>query len=248
MQTIQLLRATATAFFACARRALVARRPRGARDRRRPRAVRRHAAAAGARRRRARGLDATSPSRWRSGVDDGRRRDRAHPPDRRRPTASARPPTTVIRLCVVTPGELAEEAARARPRGRGAASHPGDARARRLAGGDPPWLTALRVCALYPDLMNIYADRGNLLLLRAALRVARHRLRARRRRPRRRARPRRARPLLHRRRPGPRPGALRRGPRDGQARRAARRRGARRGHLRRLRRLPAARPRLRARR
>lgn len=25
--------------------------------------------------------------------------------------------------------------------------------------------TALRVCALYPDLMNIYADRGNLLLL-----------------------------------------------------------------------------------
>ena len=23
----------------------------------------------------------------------------------------------------------------------------------------------LRVCALYPDLMNIYADRGNLLLL-----------------------------------------------------------------------------------
>ena len=24
---------------------------------------------------------------------------------------------------------------------------------------------ALRVCALYPDLMNIYADRGNLLLL-----------------------------------------------------------------------------------
>ena len=27
-----------------------------------------------------------------------------------------------------------------------------------------PELT-LRVCALYPDLMNIYADRGNLLLL-----------------------------------------------------------------------------------
>ena len=23
----------------------------------------------------------------------------------------------------------------------------------------------LRVCALYPDLMNIYADRGNLLML-----------------------------------------------------------------------------------
>ena len=29
------------------------------------------------------------------------------------------------------------------------------------AGGQPP----LRVCALYPDLMNIYADRGNLLVL-----------------------------------------------------------------------------------
>ena len=28
-----------------------------------------------------------------------------------------------------------------------------------------PELRALRVCALYPDLMNIYADRGNLLLL-----------------------------------------------------------------------------------
>jgi CobQ-like glutamine amidotransferase family enzyme len=28
------------------------------------------------------------------------------------------------------------------------------------AGGRP-----LRVCALYPDLMNIYADRGNLIVL-----------------------------------------------------------------------------------
>ena len=26
-------------------------------------------------------------------------------------------------------------------------------------------MPALRVCSLYPDLMNIYADRGNLLLL-----------------------------------------------------------------------------------
>jgi CobQ-like glutamine amidotransferase family enzyme len=31
------------------------------------------------------------------------------------------------------------------------------------AGAPPP--RALRVCALYPDLMNIYADRGNLLVL-----------------------------------------------------------------------------------
>ena len=37
---------------------------------------------------------------------------------------------------------------------------------------------ALRVCALYPDLMNIYADRGNLLLLERRCRVARDRLRA----------------------------------------------------------------------
>ena len=51
---------------------------------------------------------------------------------------------------------------------------------------DAPWLSgALRVCALYPDLMNIYADRGNLLLLERRCAVARHRLRGRRRRPRR---------------------------------------------------------------
>ena len=36
--------------------------------------------------------------------------------------------------------------------------------AHRQRGGDARWLT-LRVCALYPDLMNIYADRGNLLML-----------------------------------------------------------------------------------
>ena len=103
----------------------------------------------------------------------------------------------------------------------------------------------LRVCALYPDLMNIYADRGNLLLFerRCAWRGIGFELAG--------AaigdddRSRRARPLLHRRRPGPRPGAVRADLVDRQARRAARRR--RRGAvvLRRLRRLPAARPRLR---
>ncbi len=52
-----------------------------------------------------------------------------------------------------------------------------DRRSRRQHGGDaacltrpaqagvPPPLQPLRVCALYPDLMNIYADRGNLLVL-----------------------------------------------------------------------------------
>ena len=28
-------------------------------------------------------------------------------------------------------------------------------------------MTALRVCSLYPELMNIYADRGNIAVLRA---------------------------------------------------------------------------------
>ena len=28
-------------------------------------------------------------------------------------------------------------------------------------------MPALRVCSLYPDLMNIYADRGNIAVLRA---------------------------------------------------------------------------------
>ncbi|CAA9539221.1 MAG: Putative amidotransferase similar to cobyric acid synthase, partial [uncultured Solirubrobacteraceae bacterium] len=81
--------------------------------------------------------------------------------------------------------------------------------------------------------------------LRAALRVAGDRLRFARREPRRAAGPRRARSLLHRRRAGPRPGAVRPGPRDGQARRAALRGAGRQGRPRRLRRLPAARPRLR---
>jgi hypothetical protein len=31
-----------------------------------------------------------------------------------------------------------------------------------------PQTHALRVCALYPDLMNIYADRGNLIVLEQA--------------------------------------------------------------------------------
>ena len=39
-------------------------------------------------------------------------------------------------------------------------------------------MSALRVCALYPELMNIYADRGNLLMLERRCCVARDRLRA----------------------------------------------------------------------
>ncbi len=87
----------------------------------------------------------------------------------------------------------------------------------------------LRVCALYPDLMNIYADRGNLLMLerRCDWRGIGFELSG--------AGigdeldPRRRRSVLHGRRPGPRPGALRRRPRRAQARRrcsAAAERGA----------------------
>ena len=80
------------------------------------------------------------------------------------------------------------------------------------------------MCALYPDLMNIYADRGNLLLLErrcrwrgigfAAARASGLGDAAR---------PRRRRPVLHRRRPGPRPEAVRRRSGRAQARRPARR-------------------------
>ena len=93
------------------------------------------------------------------------RRDRADPPDRRpdgERTSTERPDPALRRH----PRRARRGGRRPRARGRGAAPHPRDARARRLPGGDLPWLTVLRVCALYPDLMNIYADRGNLALLR----------------------------------------------------------------------------------
>ena len=100
----------------------------------------------------------------------------------RRPCASCRTRTRVERRrLALGPGgrrhrrgrrdrARARDGRRARGRGRrggpapGAApQHPADRAARRLRGGAAAWLTAtLRVCALYPDLMNIYADRGNL--------------------------------------------------------------------------------------
>ena len=61
--------------------------------------------------------------------------------------------------------------ARARGRGRRAAASRScaaspNARSCRQRGRDPSCLSdRLRVCALYPELMNIYADRGNLLML-----------------------------------------------------------------------------------
>ena len=79
------------------------------------------------------------------------------------------------------------------PRSRPRAARPGcdgaagrldrrDRGARRHERGDAPWLSrapaaTLRVCALYPDLMNIYADRGNLLMLERRCALARDRLR-----------------------------------------------------------------------
>ena len=106
----------------------------------------------------------------------------------------------------------------------------------------------LRLLALYPEQMNIYADRGNILFLRRRCEWRGIGFELRVRRARRGLRPRGPRPDLHRRRPGPRPAPGRRGHARDQARRARgggrrRRRGARR-----LRRLPAARPQLRARR
>ena len=81
--------------------------------------------------------------------------------------------------------------------------------------------------------MNIYADRGNIAVLRARCEWRGHRVRAPGGHDRRRARPRRARPLLHGRRPGPRPGRGGRGHGRDQARRAARGRRPRRGRARR---------------
>ena len=96
-------------------------------------------------------------------------------------------------------------ARRATPGLRPAARHavPETADLHRQHGGGMP---ALRVCSLYPELMNIYADRGNIAVLRARCEWRGHRLRARSGDPGRAARPGRPRPLLHGRRPGPRPG------------------------------------------
>ena len=91
---------------------------------------------------------------------------------------------------------------------------PADRRVRRLDGRDARCLTpaaAARLRALSRPDEHLRRPRQP-AAARAALRLARHRLRAGRGRPRRRDRSRRARPLLPRRRPGPRPAAVRRGP------------------------------------
>ena len=141
---------------------------RRARDRRRARAVRRRDTALPLPgHRRARRLALRAPSRSRSARDgDGVVIERVRQCGSR-PTAArtseddvdrarhARPPATLE-----AEGRAAGLAARA---ARATSPRPTSTSARRwccsVADG------VLRVCALYPDLMNIYADRGNLLLL-----------------------------------------------------------------------------------
>ena len=69
-----------------------------------------------------------------------------------------------ISLDVVDAEMLAAEGEAVGYHGAGAAQDRGDTRPRRKHGGDA---SVLRVCALYPELMNIYADRGNIAVLRA---------------------------------------------------------------------------------
>ena len=68
----------------------------------------------------------------------------------------------------------------------------------------------LRLLALYPEQMNIYADRGNILFLQRRCEWRGIGFELASAGPGERLRPRRARPDLHRRRPGPRPAARRR--------------------------------------
>ena len=165
-----------------------------------------------------------------------------------------------LRQTVSPAGELSEEPNQVRiadlrrraAGGRGGRGRPAAARTARDPGHRHPrrldrrraregGLMELRVLSLYPEQMNIYADRGNIIFLAASLRVARDRLQPRRRRARRGGRPRRPRPLLHRRRPGPRPAHGRRRHGRQQARGAGGGGRRRRRHAGGLRRLPAAR-------
>ena len=105
-------------------------------------------------------------------------------------SAAARRSTLTGELGAQTDLDAPGGARRRRARGRGPGGRVHAARRgrrmattaglRRLDGGDARWLTgrALRVCALYPDLMNIYADRGNLLLLERRCAWRGHRVRA----------------------------------------------------------------------
>ena len=98
----------------------------------------------------------------------------------------------------------------------------------------------IRVAHLYPEYLNIYADRGNIAVLESRARWRGVMLEVERRQRRRRASAGRARSALHRGRPGSRAGADRAGPRGARRRdrRGDRRRRGRPGGVRRI---PAAR-------
>ena len=172
MQTIQLLAARPSARRSCARaRAHLA--PGGLlamRDRRRARGLRRaRRRAAAARHPRARRLRLREPPRVRL-VDDGDRIAIERAARSSTPRGSTHRRADVVGLERVDGRRSSRrEAARARLRAccRAAARRrrPTSTSARRGDARCAERRRTLRVCALYPDLMNIYADRGNLLLL-----------------------------------------------------------------------------------
>ena len=117
----------------------------------------------------------------------GRRPDRARAPGRvARPRALAPSPTRSCSATLDAAGARGR-GARGRPASpsrRATSPRPTSTSARRWWSSVPE--RTLRVCALYPDLMNIYADRGNLLMLERRCDWRGHRLRAGGRRARRR--------------------------------------------------------------
>ena len=184
MQTIQLLggRRGAAAFLRCARRAPRAGRRARGRDRRRCSSCSRSSTARPRRCPTSASIDGVVYSSQPTAVRaDGERirarapaRDRSPPSGERRPSDDDDPARPADRRGAR--GRGARRAGCARPAARRSpptddyvGSDGGDARV-----PDAP----LRVCALYPDLMNIYADRGNLLLLERRCALARDRLRA----------------------------------------------------------------------
>ena len=186
------------------------------------------------RRARARRLDLLEPAARRRGDRDARSRS----PRVRQlvsPRGDLREEPTSTRLDRLAPEDLEHEARCARPAARRAHRGPAHRRPRRLGRLRPGGgLMELRLLALYPEQMNIYADRGNILFLRRRCEWRGIGFSYAAAGPGERFDPAGPRPDLHRRRPGPRPAARRRRHARDQAR------GARRGGRRRRRRARAS--------
>ena len=166
------------------------------------------------------------------GLDESRDRGRARPRAGARPRPRADARRRRARRAPHLHGDARPAAARRRARPREAVLG---------AGG----MTTIRVGHLYPGLpQHLRRPRQHRRASRAAPRWRGHELEVTADRHGRRDRPGRARPLLRRRRPGSRAAARRGGPRARRPSRCARRVDGRRGAARRVRRLPAARPRL----